>query len=203
MSSRFLFLLLLCWATPVVAQSFLGGARGGIVTSQVDGDGLYGFDKIGLQAGFMTGKALKNERWEVWMELMYIQKGARQPNSDTSVGYKSKLNYIEIPLHLVYNYKMLAFEAGPSFSFLVNGQEEDDTGVFEDALPYNTFNLGFDAGVTWKFSPQWHLNFRSGISITPIRDAAAQTGRPYLIEIGGPGERHLWLGTAIIYRVSV
>jgi hypothetical protein len=197
------FALLLLAFGMVRGQQFEGAARAGLVTSQVDGDGLSGFDKIGLQAGFMTGLALKDPHWEIWMEMMYIMKGARQPNSDTSNGYKSQLNYIEIPLHLVYKYQKLYFEAGPSFSFLVSARESDFNGTIEGNLPYYNFNLGFDVGVTWAFSKDWHLNFRSGISLTPIRDAAAQTGRPFLIEIGGPGERHLWLGTALIYRFSL
>jgi hypothetical protein len=197
------FALLLLAFGMVRGQQFEGAARAGLVTSQVDGDGLSGFDKIGLQAGFMTGLALQDPHWEIWMEMMYIMKGARQPNSDTSNGYKSQLNYIEIPLHLVYKYQKLYFEAGPSFSFLVSACESDFNGTIEGNLPYYNFNLGFDVGVTWAFSKDWHLNFRSGISLTPIRDAAAQTGRPFLIEIGGPGERHLWLGTALIYRFSL
>ncbi|MFQ3326732.1 MAG: hypothetical protein ACI8YC_001371, partial [Salibacteraceae bacterium] len=58
------------------SSSFKAGIKAGINTSQMDGDGYAGFNKINQQAGFFLQKTLKNNA-QIQFEIIYIQKGSR------------------------------------------------------------------------------------------------------------------------------
>lgn len=183
------------------SQNFTGGVFAGAVTSQVNGDGLAGFDMAGFQAGAFTTYAL-TERARVQLGLGFIQKGAREPDSDTSSNYRLRANYINIPLTLQYRINDLVFEVGPALDILVNAQESDISGLrsLEGEAALRTFVLVGVGGIGYHLSERWFINFRSTISATPARAATSPENNPYLLQAGGPGQRNLVLSTGLYYR---
>lgn len=192
-------LLLLCTLFGY-SQNFKGGIFVGAVTSQVDGDGLAGFDMAGFQAGAFTRYTL-TESSVVQLGLGFVQKGAKEPPSDTSSFYRLRANYINIPITLQYRWNNLAFEIGPALDILVNASESDISGNrnLEGPAALRSFSLIGIGGISYYITEKWVVNFRSTISITPARNASARTGRPYLLQAGGAGQRNLVLSTALYY----
>ncbi len=181
------------------SQKFGGGLYIGMTTSQIDGDGLAGFDLPGFHMGAFTDLKLTYKSGFL-MELAFIQKGSREPISDSSTFYKARLNYIELPLLYVYRLKKLSFELGPALDINVFAKEEDRSGERRTHPEFCRFNLTGIFGINWHFSRDWHINFRSNISITPIRSGfAGATGKPFFLQLGGRGQRNVVLSFALVY----
>ena len=81
------------------AQSFGGGVIAGASTSQVAGDLLAGFNKIGLLAGAYTNINIK-DNISVKFEITYIEKGSKNPNIHKNNIAEITLSYLEIPLSI-------------------------------------------------------------------------------------------------------
>ena len=70
--------------------------------SQIDGDYLAGFNKLGLNGGAIA-QINFNSNWSLSFELSYAQKGsATRPDPDLLNTYKLVLNYAEIPIAINY-----------------------------------------------------------------------------------------------------
>ncbi|MEQ9261781.1 MAG: outer membrane beta-barrel protein [Owenweeksia sp.] len=182
------------------AQNFGGGMYLGMAGSQINGDFLAGYDQYGINAGFLT-----NVQWgkksTAQLEIAFIQKGAREPNSDTSNFYRARLNYIEIPLLYIYRWGEFSFELGPALDILVTGQEETNGIEYDSSPPFHTLNLTGIFGINWHFSQKMHFNFRTNNSIIPIRDGnAPSTPSPYIQF--GYGQRNIVLSFALVYVFS-
>ena len=111
---RTLILLLLCFPTLLFGQGFGGGIYGGISTSQVSGDGIGGFNKIGGWAGAFTDYRF-TPRSTLQLELSFIQKGSRQAPTVKNDGilYVHNQNILEIPvLYRWYGIKNMSIELG-------------------------------------------------------------------------------------------
>ncbi|MCF6342722.1 MAG: PorT family protein, partial [Bacteroidales bacterium] len=105
----------------------------GMNLTQVDGDEVYGFRKIGLNvgAGVMVPVA---KNWDVSMEVLYNQKGANQSaqynDSLYNGAYRVKLNYMDIPVLVMYTDKGF-ISAGGGFSWgRLVGVKEWEQGKF-------------------------------------------------------------------------
>lgn len=198
MKKFFIGLTLLLLSTAAFSQNFGGGLYIGMSTSQIDGDGLRGFDLPGLNIGAFTDINL-NSKSKLQLELAFIQKGARELPSDTSNFYRARLNYIEVPLLYIYRWKKLSIEIGPAFDLLVSSTEEQN-GVEFEGIEFDSFNLVGIFGVQWHFTENWSVDFRSNTSISPIREGRANTGRPFVLQLGGDGQRNIVLSFAVNYR---
>ena len=115
-------LLLSAFCFIASAQRFIGGVAAGINLTQVDGDEIFGYTKIGFNGGPYIKLMLdKKQRFSITMELLYSQKGAqlkdrnrtyveyhskgdtllidpRYPKYDKKLYYKLRTDYLEIPL---------------------------------------------------------------------------------------------------------
>jgi hypothetical protein len=183
--NRFIFTLfaILLLNAPNIAQTFQGGFTAGLVASQVSGDQSAGYNKPGIYGGPYASFQIR-ERMRFQMEIAYIQKGSRQnPTEDNGYySYKSKLNYVEVPLMFRYLYSdELDFELGIAYSVLINSYEE----LYEVEInerPFNTHNSSLIAGIYYKFNDRWCANFRTSNSITPIRKH--KSGQTYRLNFG-------------------
>lgn len=152
---------------------FEGGVVAGLVMSQVHGDYLGGFNKI----GFTGGPELHvnfTQSWFMSMEMLFIQKGSRStPLNNNGYTYLLRFNYVEVPLLINYNDKnQLIFQAGIAYGRLFDAKEEingydydDDSGFFNDELSYVV-------GGTFLVGAQKHIgiNFRYEGSIFSVGD---------------------------------
>lgn len=193
-----LLLMLGLFAFSGMSQNFKGGLFGGMSASQVNGDALSGYDLPGFQGGFFTYVDL-SEKSQLQLELSFIQKGAREPRSDSSIFYKARLNYIVIPIIYRYRWNDLGFEIGPAFDINVYAQESDQSGNYQNSVPYKNYGLSAIAGVNYHYSEKLWFAFRTNNSITVIRDGAALAGVGPWPQVGGSGQRNMVLTFGVHY----
>lgn len=187
MRKSLFFLILLLFAYPLLlqAQNFHAGAFAGVSSSQVSGDNLAGFDKAGLYAGGFVNTPL-SEKWNIQMEISYIQKGSRPTDADREYNpymVYPTLNYAEVPIVFIYKATpKINIEAGPEFGVLVYSREEDSFTETEIQRPYSDFDFSFAVGVDYFLSAKWSVNSRVSNSLIPIRKHAS--GQTYGLNRG-------------------
>lgn len=156
------------------AQHFGGGAFVGLSTSQVTGDNLSGFNKVGFWGGGFTDYRF-TPKSTMQLELTFIQKGSRQTPTvkNGNVFYVMNLNYLEIPvLYKWYGIRNMSVEIGPQFGFLLANTEEDNAGEIpqDPDTPFKVFELSGSAGLSYYFwKGRIEANARYSNSILPIR----------------------------------
>ena len=180
-----LLIALVCLVTgELSAQIIKGEAIVGMNLSQVDGDEVYGFKKIGANIG--AGVLIpfdRKGRWDVSLEVLFAQKGSNQgPQYDDvdSLGnkltgeYKLNLNYAEVPVLVMYTDKdFISAGAGFSWGRLVgvkeweHGQQVESTTSNSGTYARNDFSILADVRIrVWQ---GLKFNLRYEYSLLKIR----------------------------------
>ena len=129
------FFLLIIGFLTLNAQNeslFKGGVRAGCSITQISGDDLSGFHKLGAYAGLFANVTIdRNQDWKFQMELNFIMKGSKTytpPKSEfPQFIYKLNLYYIEVPLLFKYvGLSNLEFEFGPAINILFSYKETEN-----------------------------------------------------------------------------
>jgi len=116
------------------SQRFLGAVSLGINLTQVDGDELFGYNKVGLNVGPMVIVPFgKNKNWSVSMELLYSQKGSYHRGSEDSTTYRLQQDYAEVPVLVHFTDKKL-ISGGVGFSYGQLVYYKETTNNFFDTL---------------------------------------------------------------------
>ncbi len=176
---RILAIVLLCGiltTTNSHAQSFGGGLIAGMSTSQVAGDMLGGFNKIGLLAGAYTSLKIK-ENLKLQFEIVYIEKGSRNPNMHehnhpNSERIEINLSYIEMPLTVnLQQTENLGVELGiiSAFNISATWNRPYEKNILALNPQYKKYDLGVCAGINYHITDNIILNTRISNSIIPIR----------------------------------
>lgn len=153
------------------AQEFNFFALAGPVASQIDGDRIGGYDKMGLVAGIGVSHHLNNN-WNAIMELEYISKGKGSFEESTGASYKTALHYIQLPLLAEYKViENLYVETGVSFAYLLSYQfyEDNEPTNSEPFKPLN-FDLDWLLGATYAIDEDWRVNLRFSYSIIHMNE---------------------------------
>ncbi len=174
------------------SQHFLGALSVGMNLTQVDGDEVYGYNKVGLNVGPSVILPFgKNKKWSITMELLFSQQGSRQKSTyaakDTIAdstktgyydGYRLFLNYIQVPVIVHFTDKrIIAGGIGFSYSQLVGVTEyedyNDNRGWVRTATslsgPYLKSDFQVLADVRLRVWQKLWLNLRYSYSMFPIR----------------------------------
>lgn len=169
---RFIILIfLLGIATLTNAQNFQSGLITGISTSQVSGDALGGFNKIGLQlGGFVNHPLGKNSKGQ--FGLYYIDKGS----DDTKSLFQIDLSYVESSYSILYNYQGFIWEGGVLIGVLINGKTYDRYG-YENAIEsqFNKFDISAKLAVGKELLPKLQMfwEITNTIPLFPIQEHPA------------------------------
>ncbi len=164
----FFFLMLASWGR---TQTFEAGLILGVNASQVNGDFLAGYDKLGLH----TGLKVRVSTWEhiEWsVELLLSQRGSR-PDIFTEDSRKIHLNYVEIPILIGFkdwqkdDFYKIRFEGGFSYGRVV-GHKVSFQGVEEQIDEFNNNDLSFVIGAALFTSEKLGFSFRYTHSVTPL-----------------------------------
>ena len=164
------------------AQSFSGGILAGFSASQYDGDGYSGFHRAGFIAGVYVGHIIsKKFSWN--MEMKYIQKGSYQ-RIEPDYGfpeYDLRLNYVEVPFMIKYDYKYkLSFEAGLGAAYLAGSREHvNNVEAYPNGdRPFNKFEISYQLGGYYQITKRLSVNLRYSYSLLPARpyDSGATHG---------------------------
>ena len=112
-----IFLSLTLWSAVALSQNFKAGLLAGLSTTQVSGDQLGGFNKIGLKLGASVNHPI-NQATRGQLEMYYIDKGSNDQNSDFAI----VLSYIETSWSLQKTAKGFIYEGGLLFGVLIDGK---------------------------------------------------------------------------------
>ncbi len=151
------------------AQKFEGGLAGGLNFSQLDGDLLSGYNKLGLNGGFWVRYPF-NDKWSGGLEFLFTQKGAiRSINEDNIASTRTfdryRLNYIEVPLYAGFTYKKFTFNAGVASGILLSAKVEDFTGKQDFTSQLKPFDLNLLFGVSYPINKKLAAQLRYQYSI--------------------------------------
>lgn len=157
------------------SQKFKGAVGGGFNLTQVDGDEVYGYHRIG--AHLSAAAILPINNWDITLETSFNQKGAYQkPQFEDSLTgeYNLRLNYLEIPLTFHYTDRnLIGAGAGLSFGTLVSYKEEEHGGIqapYADSVKFNNYDLSAVADINLRIWKKLWFGFRFSYSIIPIRE---------------------------------
>lgn len=172
MTKQFLILITLFISLQLAsAQDFKFFALGGPVVSQIDGDRIGGYDKMGVVAGLGVSHSI-NTKWNALMELEYISKGKGTYEESTGATYKTALHYLQLPLLAEYNVAdHFYIETGLSFAYLMSYQfyENGEPTSGEPFQPLN-FDLDWLIGGTYEINEDWRVNLRFSYSIIHMNE---------------------------------
>ena len=196
MKAIFTSLCILCFAI-TSAQNFDAGLIGGFCTSQVSGDNLSGYNKLGSRFGAYISYPI-NKKMSYQLEMQFLQKGSKKPYTENSPEtYLFELNYIELPATLNYQVKKgISIESGLGTAFLVGYKEQDEITDINTDKP-NTLALDFLLGVQYDIKKNLKLNIRYANSISRIRKHASEE------ESGlNSGQFSSLVSFALMYQIS-
>ncbi len=168
-----LVLGLICFLPAKAQEGFRIGTVTGLATTQVSGDGLGGFHKVGPVAGAFVQRSFVN-RWKGQLEMIYIQKGSRSiPRAmHNNVSYTLQLNYIEIPLLVQYQLRKFLYEVGPSAGVLIGYREFTHLGDLNSDETFNKTEFGFNLGIGFDLKKKFRLTWRFSHSVWRVRQHA-------------------------------
>lgn len=191
---KFFILIVFCGIVAGAnAQQFKGGLIVGTNLTQVDGDEVFGFKKLGFNTGACVILPL-NDKLAISVETIFSQKGSFQ-NADTNYikdttssayrAYKLNLNYAEVPVLLQYFDKRnrVTFGAGLSWGQLVGFKEWEDKIKVpwgKNNWPYKSSDLSWVVDMNFPIIKSWQklkFDFRYSYSIFSIRKRTYDT--PY------------------------
>ncbi len=167
-----LSLIILCLPLCLKAQDFKFGLQFGITPSQVDGDGMSGYNKIGLTGGAFVSRDLKDNIF-LFTDLSFTTKGSRVASSK-NVNYSQieiSANYIDWGVYAGYKFTdKIDLKAGLVPSVLIYDSEKTVSGVeVGEEDTFRPFNMLISGGLHYRFSKHFALNATYNYSIFSIR----------------------------------
>ena len=152
------------------AQQFSARIVGGITSSQISGDGAYGFVQFGAMGGAEVDYLLK-ENWRLIFGLRFNQKGSRVYKSKNSVDtYRLRVNYIEAPLMVNYGFDELSIGGGPVLGVKINQRERTQFGDVDDPRIFDPLELGFEFHLDYEVKEKWNVRLLFQNSVLAVRN---------------------------------
>jgi len=176
MQKGLLFIVLLFFALGLNAQEipeqrFEAGLIAGFNMSQLDGDDLIGFHKIGINTGGRVSARL-SKRLRLNMEMLFSQQGSSYATTDNPSAPidKIKLNFVEAPVFLSYEEWRFHAYTGASYGRLFDYYVEEITGAdVTDITEYTPDIFTFFIGTTFYFNEKWGLDIRWSKYLNSLR----------------------------------
>ena len=181
-------------------QSFFkGSAVLGFNGSQIDGDNLAGYDKIGLTAGLKVEFPLSSA-FDMGIEFLFSQRGSRSQLIKNQFAELSKidLNYIELPLIVKWNdwwieeeeYYKFNIHGGVTNGYLASSNTDDSPAPSNGSI--NNYDIGLLVGLGFAFTKEWALTLRYTRSLN----------RLYTVNSGTAGQIKGLIGYFITLRAE-
>ena len=157
-------------------SNFKGGFRLGFTASQISGDNLGGYNKLGGYAGgFVNFPLTKDLRWMFQFEINFMMKGSStfaklSPDGLPEDSYVLTLFYTESPFLVRWKvFKGIVLELGPALNFLCYEEERINGNTEVGRQPFRFYEIAIIAGASYFFKAHWGINFRWSSSILPVR----------------------------------
>ena len=156
---------------------FRGGLVGGVTASQIRGDGVEGFNKLGVHGGVLI-EMRRYSNLGLQLGIVYNQKGSRKVANHKVNDYDSwryKFTYFDIPLVAVYDFREgFTLGTGLQPGVLVNALQDGlysnaVTGEWSPApLPIRNFELSWVVWAGMRYGASGELFFRHTQSLLGI-----------------------------------
>lgn len=174
------------------ASNFKGGVRAGFTASQISGDDLTGFHKLGAYAGLYANYPLNDKgNLKIQAEIDFTMKGSHtyyppKQNASMMNKYVLDIGYLEVPVLLRWRFARLTirgnsdfeFELGPMFGVNLYQKERDVYGVIQGRPQFSRFELSAMAGISYMFNDHHGVSFRFSNSILRVRKPNWAVNRP-------------------------
>mgnify|MGYP002868614873 CR=1 FL=1 len=170
---------------PVAAGTFAGGVSAGLTATQISGDNLAGFHKVGATAGVFANCVLSDQPkfgLKIQMEMNFVMKGSHSytPSSQTPdpmSKYVLNLGYIEVPVLFRFRFARITIrnssdfelEAGPAFGVNIYSRERDAYGQIVGRPAFKRWELSLMGGLNYRFRDHHAVTLRYSNSILPVR----------------------------------
>ena len=169
-------------ATGQRTRTFRGGLIGGMNFSQIDGDGILGYNKLGLMGGVHL-RARYRKKMDLCLDMLYDQQGSSPFTEFTKYNspYQIILDYISFPVYLkykdwlieykksIYDYYRIEFDAGLAYSRAFRLQGPSGVSRY-----YSKNNFSFLLGAHYKFNAGLGIGFRYQRAFLPVHTFADQ-----------------------------
>lgn len=170
-------LFLLAWN--VKAQKFSGRALLGANFSQIDGDFLHGFRKIGLTAGGRIGYYIQKNK-SVNIEFLYSERGSAVKLFESNPANKYTLRYLEIPLifsiHDWWQEEKKYYIARADLGFSYGALFQLEVPIV-DPDEFSKHDLSFIIGAGLQFTKNLGMSVRYTRSLFDMLDYTLDDGR--------------------------
>jgi len=166
---------LICYCSAQSTFGISAGISSALVDAKSDGVTLTSDAKIGFIGGVTASTGI-GKHWNFRPELNFTQKGGTINFEDEDIKDNTTLNYIDLPLNVVYSSKnKFFFGAGPSIAYALSGKYKI-TGMFSesgnlkigsgDDADFKPLEFGVNFLVGWQLSSGifFTVNYNAGIS---------------------------------------
>jgi hypothetical protein len=173
-----LLFLIIALNLKVKAQDFKAGALLGASISQVDGDAMSGFNKIGAMGGLFVNRNISKNA-AIQGELSYVMKGSRVA-STKNTNYNQReisANYVDLSLYYKYFFdENVDVKLGLVPSVLIYHDEKTADGLSQDetALPgFRKLNCLVSIGAEYFFNEHIFVSAAFNYSLFSFRSGGA------------------------------
>lgn len=192
---RWIAILSLILCNTLQAQRFQGMFIGGGNLSQIDGDEVYGFRRLGFNTGVGVLAPLgKTGKWQLSLEVLYSQKGARETGDPFH--YDCRLHYIDLPLMIHFHDVKGGWTFGLGFQYARLLEINENWNLPNPPIQYmerpknpipNFLYNDFDliAGIRFKVWKRLKMDIRYQYSLTAIRENVIFTNSLSQYDAGG------------------
>ncbi|MCB0704259.1 MAG: PorT family protein [Saprospiraceae bacterium] len=186
-----LFLLLLGVSISLPAQGlFRAGLVLGLNASQINGDNIAGYNKLGLRGG-VEGIIVLGEKADVSVGILFSQRGSLQKASPSiPIRNVLHLNFIEVPVLFTYrdwlseteDYYRVSASLGAAYGRLINYRIENFGQVGDivtEAANFSDNDVALVAGLSYYTGPHFSFSLYYTRSLTPLYNNRKHMGLTY------------------------
>jgi hypothetical protein len=169
----FVFTLILVFTSRTTyGQGFKGSLLVGFNASQIDGDSLYGFNKLGWHIGGRISYPYKNNM-DFSIEMLFSQRGSDLKLFAPAGPRRYSLNYFEIPfLYTIKDWYVedkkfhrVRLDGGFSYGYLFDARSE-----LIDPVRYKSHDLSWVLGAGFHFTRRLSTSIRYTSSLFDMLD---------------------------------
>jgi len=169
MNKTIILILTILITSASYAQRFDGLIVFGMTATQVDGDGMGSYNKIGGTLGLFVTHRI-TDKIEFQTGLDYTGKGARN-GFDSYYFFKTQLDYIQIPVQFSYKvFEKIGLTGGLRFGYLMNAYNiSGGLRTDENQLEMLNFEPSAYASLDYYIFGKIVLNFGFSYSVFPVK----------------------------------
>lgn len=167
--------------------------------SQIHGDGIGGFNKLGFNTGVVV-EIRSTQQKMLQLGVVYNQKGSRRPPNPTVGDYDTwayKFTYIDLPIVMHRRFDDYELMVGIQPSYLISGEENFFGAYMPTTLPLNEWDLSGVLGARMQYGEKSHIYAKLTQSIVAICPAPDS---PITVWDNRMMNMTLELGTVILIR---